>query len=367
MATFPNEDGGDDHVSLRDALDAAFDQHATEGAGADAPPASSPAPAAPTPSTDAPPDGRQRDESGRFARKGDGQSLPEGQTSPTPASDGQQQGLAAPPPPGLKAPASWRPSAREKWEGLDPEVREEINRREHEGQRLMQQSAQSRQFEQAFESVVRPYEVFIRQENATPLQAVQNLMQTAADLRVGTPQHKVNIVAGIIQQYGIDLQMLDTHLAGNINSGGQQQPQQQQFRDPRVDQILQAQQSQQQAAQQQMRLSLNSEIDQFRSGHEFFDDVAQHMGDLMEVYGRRGQALTMEQAYEMACKLHGDIPKIQAQRATPAAGPSPAVLRAKRASASVKNDGQPGEGGTVPKNGSLRASIEAAFDQHDGR
>lgn len=369
MATFNDDDLGAGAAespapSLRDTIDAAFDKHASEGSGADAPAAPAASPAAPASApTDAPADSRQRDESGRFARKAD--PAQPGAQDGQQAQEGQQQTLQAPPPPGQKAPSSWRPAVREKWDALDPEVRDEITRREHEGQRLMQQSAQARQFEQAFESVVRPYEMFIRAENATPLQAVQNLMQTAADLRMGTPQHKVNIVAGIIQSYGIDLQMLDGALAANISGGGQQhQAQAQQFRDPRVDQLLAMQQQQLHQQQQSSRASITSEIDQFRASHEFFDDVAMQMGDLMEVYGRRGQTLTMEQAYDMACRLHADIPKIQAQRAAPAAGPSPAVLRAKRASASIKSDGQPSEGAALPKNGSLRAAIEAAFDQH---
>src|SRR4030095_11141214 len=139
-----------------------------------------------------------------------------------------------------KAPASWRPEAREKWAGADPVIRQEVMRREHEMQTVLQDAAAARQFVSAFENVVRPYEMFMRAENASPLQSVQNLMQTAADPRVGTPQHKANLVAGIINNFAIDVAMLDSILAGQQPQGGQQQ--QQMLRDPRVDMLLAQQQ-----------------------------------------------------------------------------------------------------------------------------
>lgn len=365
-----NSDGGGD--SLRDALDAAFEQHSDPGnSGADAP-AAAPAPTAPTapaPAPGAPEEGQPvRDASGRFAPKTGAPSAQglEGAQAPAPAPG---QGAApmppAPQPAELKAPASWTPAAREKWAGIDPDIRAEIHRREGEAQRVLQQSAQHRQFVDAFENITRPYEMFIRAENSNPLQAVQNLMQTAAEFRVGTPARKVELVAGIIRNFGIDLEALDSALAAQVNGQTAQHQQPQQFRDPRLDQFLAAQAQQQQQAQQQAAAGVAQEIEAFGAQKEFFGDVAPLMGDVLTLAAKRGEALTLEQAYSRACNLHPEVSKIVAQRAATArpAAPSPAVLRAKRAASSVRNDGAPNEGSTVPKNDSIRASIEAAFDQ----
>ncbi|GAB3773767.1 hypothetical protein GCM10028796_46810 [Ramlibacter monticola] len=357
-------------TSLRDDLDAAFQQHATDEV------------------DDAP--GRTRDELGRFAKTGEGEAPAKAPGGPQAAP--QQPGRAiapagapgapqAPAAPELKAPASWTPTAREKWGTVDPELRAEIHRREGEAQRVLQESAGLRQFAQAFDSIVRPYEMFIRSENSDPLRAVQSLMNTAAELRVGTPQSKVNIVANIVRQHGIDLQMLDSALAqmlGVTDDG--QAPQQQPLRDPRVDQILAYQQQQQYAQQQQLAEreawednELRKSLASFAQTHEFYADVADTMADLIDAATRRGQAVDMEKIYARACQLDEQVSTILAQRAglaqptrnqqRGAPGPSQAVLRAKRAAVSVNGSPSP-EGATVPKNDSIRSAIEAAFDAH---
>lgn len=354
-------------LSLRDQLDAAFD--ASEGT--DDPPAPAPAPAnAPSPApapTEQPEDtgAQARDQHGRFAPKWAQPAAPAQQGTQQPPQGAQGAQAAQPPEP--KPPASWRPEAREKWGSVDPEIRREVTRREHEMQTVLQDSAAAKQFVNAFESVVRPYEMFIRADGANPLQAVQNLMQTAADLRVGTPSHKANIVASIIQNFGIDVEMLDGVLAqmrqgGAIPQAGQQQ---QQFRDPRVDMLIAQQQQALQMQSQQAEQSQRAELDAFAADpkHEFYRDVAGIMADLVEIWTRQNKPIDLEKIYAQACQMHDSIPTIIATRAQQqkAAGNAQAVLRAKRAAASVKGESTPA-GATVPKDDSIRASIEAAMN-----
>lgn len=369
MATLiEDEDGG----SLRDALDAAFEQHAADDSGADAPAAAPAAEAAaPAPKSEATDaqastaEQRERDASGRFAPKaqqGAAQAPGEAQAPAT-----QQQGTqaAAAPAQALKAPASWTPQAREKWARLDPDVQAEVHRRESEQLRVLQQGAQARGFIEAFENVVRPYEVFIRSEGSNPLQAVQNLMQTAAEFRVGTPQRKVELVAGIIKNFGVDLGALDTFLSGQVNQGTIQQQQPQQFRDPRLDQFLAQQAQQAQQVQHREMQDIHREVQAFGEKHEFYNDVRPIMGDLIELASRRGETLDLEKAYAKACQLHDGVSTILAQRAANTAKgsqSSAAVLRAKRAASSVRDDTNPGAGAVVPKDDSVRAAIEAAID-----
>lgn len=365
MATLIENTEGD---SVRDALDAAFEQHATDEVQESKPSQETAAPAQQATTDEGQQDAAsaaaaaQRDANGRFAPK----------TQQAVTTGTQQQstaGTPAPPPGGeLKAPASWAPATREKWASLDPEVKAEVHRREVEQNRVLEQGAQARNFIQAFENVVRPFEVFIRSENSNPLQAVQNLMQTAAEFRVGTPARKVQLVAGLIRDFGVSIEDLDTALAGGTSgSQGQQQgAQQQQFRDPRFDAFLAQQQAQQQATQQREMQDVHRELQAFGASHEFYNDVSATMADLLAHAARRGEALDLEKAYARACQLDAGISTIITQRAANASkgSQSQAVLRAKRAAASVKGEATPDTGATVPKDDSVRAAIEAAMQTH---
>lgn len=348
--------------SLRDDLDAAFEQAATDETAPAATTAAAPATT-----------GRQRDPGGRFAStagtgSGEGNAnVPGDQNAPgqtafapgqAPVNPAQQQA------PELKAPASWRPEIREKWGNVDPDVRAEIHRRESEAGRLLQSGAQTRQFVEQFEQLMRPYEMFIRAENSNPLAAVDNMMRTAAELRVGTPMSKVNLVAGIIKNFAIDLPMLDAALAGAPMPQGQQR--QQDFRDPRLDHFLAQQNQQQQQAAQFEDQAIRSGLQQFAGGHEFYGDVANTMADLVEVQTRQGIAIDLEKIYARACQMHDGVSTILQQRtaAQATSGNTRAALRARRAAVSVKGEASPA-GATIPKNDSVRAAIEAAFDAGD--
>lgn len=350
-------DESTEEATLRDDLDAAFEEHASED-----PPATGT---------------RPRDGQGRFA-PGTNTNVPAATTgnlqtaltdpaaAPVVAPTTQQQGLgqqqAAPE---LKAPQSWTPQAREKWAGVDPDIKAEIHRRESEAGRVIQGAAQQRQFVDAFERLMQPYEMFIRAENSNPLAAVDNMMRTAAQLRVGTPAAKVEIVAGIIKNFGIDLPALDAMLAGQQLPQNLQQ-QQQPIRDPRVDQMLAQQNWQNQQQAQFEDQSIRQGLAQFAQGHEFYGDVATTMADIVELQTRQGQPIDLEKIYARACQLHEGVSTILQQRtaAQNTSNQSRAVLRAKRASSSLK--GEPTlNGATVPKGDSIRASIEAAMDAGD--
>jgi len=357
----PEGDDGGAELSLRDELEAAFEQDPTDEISGDREQRDSG-------------EGRERDQHGRFTKPAKTATVTEitpgatqqAQDAQTQATQGQSTSTPAPgpgDPKDLKAPASWTPQAREEWGALSPRIKAEVHRRESEANRVVQEGAQARQFISAFENVMRPYEMFIRAENSNPLQAVQNMMSTAAQLRVGTPHSKANLVAGIIKDFGIDIETLDGLLAGTMVQGGGQQQVQQQFRDPRLDQFL-AQQQQLQAQQQQRDdHEMRNGLSDFASKHEFYSDVAGLMADLVEVRSKQGQQVDMEQIYKQACQLHEGVSTILTQRTANArsAGSSNAVLRAKRAASSVRTEATP-EGGHVPKDDSIRASLEAAME-----
>lgn len=340
--------------SLRDDLDAAFEAQPSD-----------------EPGVSQAGDTRPRDEYGRFAKGSE-----RGQERVEPFRQGQGTGQAQRPaaagpagaaqaqPAELKAPQSWTPAAREKWQAVPAEVQAEIHRRESEMGRMLQTTAQDRQAIDAFERIVRPYELFIAQENSTPLQAVASLFKTAAELRVGTPQTKAALVAGIISDYGIDINTLDNYLEARVKGGtvSVQQPQAQQpMRDPRVDQYLWQMQQQQAYAEQVETHQMRQGLDAFAQAHEFYSDVAATMADIVEVRARQGQAIDLEQIYHQACALDPQVSTIVNQRSTRSAQPSQALLRAKRAAVSVRNESTP-QGATIPRDDSVRAGIEAAIE-----
>ena len=116
--------------------------------------------------------------------------------------------------PVAKAPGSWTPAAREEWANVPATVKQEVWKREREASRALTVSADARRLQQEFSQTIQPYLGFIVAENSTPLKAVDQMMRTAAVLRVGTAQQKVQLVAQTIKQFGVDLEQLDAFLAG---------------------------------------------------------------------------------------------------------------------------------------------------------
>ena len=336
-------------VTLRDTLDAAFEAAATNEQGSEA--------AA---------EQRARDERGRFAPATPAAADPAAPLGAAPAAAGAAP-AAAPAVEPIKAPAAWRPEVREQWAKVPQSIQAEVARRERDYQLTMQQAAGQRQFVDAFEQAVRPYEVFIRQENSNPIQAMTNMFQTAATLRVGTPMEKAKIACDIVKNFGIDIEVLDRMLAGAPVQGVPQQ-QMLQYRDPRVDQMLAIQH--QRAVEQDHfeNQSIARGLQKFAATHEFYSDVSDTMADLVERASKRGETVNLEKIYARACQLDGSVSTILAQRsaATRQGQNSQAVLRARRAASSPRSEPTP-DGATVPKDDSVRAAVEAAFEASASR
>ena len=181
-------------TTIRDALEAAVpDEEVADSLSVE--PASEPViDSAPEPIVSEPvaeaPKSDGRDERGRFKTKDAKPPVAPETTAEAAAEPAQgiQPGPKAEPKaaPQERAPASWRPDVREHWSRLPPEVRAEVARREREMQATLQDTAEARRFSEQLQNVIRPYEMFIKAENSNPLQAIDNLMSTAARLRTGT-------------------------------------------------------------------------------------------------------------------------------------------------------------------------------------
>lgn len=356
--------------SLQEALSAAFDKEAAEIEEPSAPVEGSqnePLPEEQPAEEVKESASRERDEAtGKFkARNKDAVSPPKEQT--------EKEVKPAVQAPAVRAPVSWRPEVREKFGALPPEIQNEVSRREREIENGLREAAGSRRFFEEFARAVQPYEAMLRSEQATPLEAVSGLLNTAYQLRTATPQNKAALVAKIINDFGVNIEMLDNILSAQVD------PQQQRTTPDMtsayveqqlapVKQFMERFSGMEQRAQTVSNERAAQAIEEFKKDPEvaeFYEDVSPDMADILEIAVRRGQKLTLREAFNRATMLHPEISKILADRkvAKTAQQASSAASRARNASASLPSGSAPEPGDGKPVNTKNLASvIEHAWD-----
>lgn len=354
---------------LRGSLEAAFERAEAPG-DRDAGEVSNPAPQGTEPEAgeaDAT-RGPARDEQGRFARKagpGDHGAAP-AKAGAEAAGAKPATAPAAPPAVEPQAPAvqerppqSWKPAAREHWGKLPAEVRQEVMRRDREVATALQESAHARKTAEAFHEAVRPFEAMLRAEGADPIRAVGALLQTAAALRTAPPGARASLVAQIIQTYGVPIDALAQALDGRPVQAHQQQAP---YQDPRVDELYQRLEAMNRAQVAQVERSAATQIERFSADKEFFEDLRPYMADAIEIAAKRGESLTLDDAYARALAMRPDIQKIVAQReAAAAAATAKAATQRARAAASSVRSNAPVPAGASRGGDTLRDDLEAAF------
>ncbi len=278
--------------------------------------------------------------------------------------DTKAEGEELPEPVKTKPPVDWAPAVAEKWNDLPPEVRESIANRERDINTTLQQTTESRRIAEHFVKTVEPFRALMASEGTTdPFVAVQGLMNTAAQLKMGTPQQKAERIAGLINHYGIDINTLDDVLSG-------QAPQQAQVpQDPRIDEVYNRMQQADQQHAQRLEYEANQSIGEFRAdpANVWVDKVRFVMADFMDMAARNNQPLSVKDAYDRACALDPEINAIlQQQRAVEAGKSQQGMLQNKRRAASSIR-GTRASGGAVDSfdGMSLRETIAAQVDEAD--
>lgn len=302
-----------------------------------------------------------RDEQGRFKPKDGAQ--PEGtQQAPT-------QPVVAEP---LAAPPGWKAAAREHWNTIPRAAQEEISRREKETAQALNQSTLARKFHNDFNNVINPFMPMIQAQGSNPLQSVRQLMTTAAGLTIGSAEQKARIVREIIQNYGVDVGILDQVLAGSPVAPGLQRVNESnsppQWAQP-LFQFMGSVQAAQQQRQQQIYTDAQSETEAFSASHEFFEDVREDMADIMEIAANRGRIVSMEDAYKKAVAMNADIAAVVQQReaAKKSQQQVATVQKARAAASSIAGAPRNGAAGAPKETGSRRDDLEAAWDEQMGR
>lgn len=199
---------------------------------------------------------------------------------------------------------AWKKAALAEWDKLPPLVRAEIERREDDFHKGIEQYKTGAAQAQEWEATVQPFMATIRSFNVAPQVAVGELLKADHLLRYSQTPQKVQMLLKIAGDYGVDVNTLAQGIQQMV---GEQVWQQQNPVDPRVQQLQsQVHQMQQhflqtqQSAQQQEASAVDAEIAAFAADpdHEHFGTLQKEMGVLLQ----SGLAKSLDEAYEMALR-----------------------------------------------------------------
>lgn len=270
----------------------------------------------------------------------------------------------------MRAPASLTPEEREAWAQVPAPLQQAFLRREQEVQRALQETAGARQFASVMSQIVEPVISVAREQGIPAVQYMQNLVQASVALHRAPPAHKAQIVAEIIKQFGVDIEMLDSALVGVVPQGQNPAaavlPQVQQIIQQQLapfQQLVQNMHQVQQAAIQRTYEEAQAELAEMagKPEFEFLDDVRGMMATLMEAAAQEGREISYKEAYEAATLLHPGVKSVIMQRQQAQTAQALAKRAAAAKAASVSTTGAPAVGAPddSPRPGeSIRATLE---------
>lgn len=254
------------------------------------------------------------------------------------------------PAPEDRAPSSWKREVADKWADLPVEARVEIQRRESDYHKGIEQYKQYAGIGQDIERVVAPYMQTLQSAGAHPMEAIDKLFKADQQLRYGSPDQKAQFLSKLAQDYGVDLEKVKPL--------------------PPVDPAVQALQMQNQQLQRfqqsimtQQNQAVMSEIEQFKNdpANAHFDAVKEDMQILLQ----SNRAESLKDAYEKAVWMRPDIRKSLVEQQRTEAGNKAAQnarsQRAKSAAVGVKGSA-PSKVSNLGPNASIEDTIGAAMD-----
>lgn len=262
---------------------------------------------------------RARDENGKFVKVEAKAVEPTAEVAPvaTPeATEAQPQEVTV-----SRPPATWSATAKAEFARLPDVVRNEIAKREADFSRGIQQYAEKAKVADRYNAEIQPYEPMFRSLNATPEQFMRDALNTEYKLRTISSQEKTHMLLQYAQHYGADLSIIP-QLLGTQPTTEVGQPDiealvrqsVQQLVNPLAQKVQTWEQQSVQASQRQqqaLETEIEGQIDAFQNAvdesgqpkHLFFGNVRGTMSALIE----RGEATSLEQAYEMACYANNEV------------------------------------------------------------
>jgi hypothetical protein len=268
-----------------------------------------------------------------------------------------------------KAPIDWSPKEREDWSKIPRHLQDKIKAREAQTQELMANTSEARKTHESFSRIAQTYGATLSGVVAgdTPLEAAENLFSTVANLRMGTPMQKAQIISELISDFGVDIGTLDSALSGTVPENNQESHLEA-LLDKRMapmHQYFDQMEQQKRQAEQQTQQKAMGDVQSFADNAEFINDVRMDMADLIDMRAKHGEILSLEDAYHRACAMNPQIAQILEQRkARQALTGSQNSIKSKRNAASSLH--RPRVGVTSPNgNQSIRDTIAAAWDGVD--
>ena len=271
--------------------------------------------------------------------------------------------------PAEAAPQAWKAPLKSKWAAIDPEVRQEIARREREVTKVLTDTTAARQITGQLREISAPYSARFQAMGINPLQAFQNLLQADYQLATGSKHQRAQLVAKLIKDYDVDVGTLDEVLSGQVSPAAQEEARLAKLLEQHlapVKQKLQTYEQREQAEQQQQEATFAQQIEAIANDsktYPYFEQVREAMADLVEISARRGVSLDLKTAYNRAVAADPTL-SAQIESAKQADLLKQAEKKAQRAkAASLSVNGAPS--GTLPKGTTAtdrRATIAAAFD-----
>lgn len=350
--------------SLRDTLESVIETGAAEpsgtpgkGEGSDPPPKAAPQAAEPPPQASEPP---PEDEPSATTPQAKEKPDAEDKQQPT-----EVDKLS-------RAPKSWKPDARAKWETTDPAIRAEVVRREREVQRALSESSGAREFTQSFKEIAGPFSQRYHQAGLQPLQVVKNMMEVDHTLAYAPAHVKAKLMAKLIKDYDIDIGLLDTAISGG-DSGEEPVSIVERMIEKKLAPINEYFQTSQQREHQRTQAEMEAQRQAIENMAEdednfpYFETVRQDMADIIEMNARRGVYLDPKTAYTRAVAMNPDAQAAEQERAKQrtAQRANNAATRALGASLSV--NGSPAGLRTTVSPADLRGTLEAAWAEANGR
>ena len=258
-----------------------------------------------------------------------------------------------------RAPEAWKPEAREYWKDIPEEAKKEIIRHNQLVYDTLDKTTSQRKFAEAVAQTVKPYQATIEAEGGSVVKAIGDLMQTAQALRTSPPPHKAQLVAGLIKQFGVDINQLDQALIG---ATPQQDPIAQRIEQEMapVRQWQQQMAQQQQQAQQQEEQALERTVQEFYATEpEFLNDVRDRM---VEMYDGK---TPLQEVYEEACWATPSVRQVMLQRQETQRLQAQSAVATKAKNAAVSVGGAPSVGAASQETpNSIREALELAVSRN---
>jgi len=270
------------------------------------------------------------------------------------------------------APKSWKGVAKEKWAGVDPVIRAEVHRREREMTRALSDAAPIKKFTQDFTQVIQPFAQHYARTNLPPLQLFRNLMSADVHLSTAPAAERATFMAKLIKDYGIDISMLDSALAGE-DPGTNVNAKLESMLDERlapVNQFLMTEAQRRQATVQAERARAETVLDRMArdtANFPHFDLVAQDMADITEMALKRRVYLTPQEAYNRAVAMNPEAQAAEQSRSGQQRAMQAHDAATRSLGASLSVSGSPAGLKESANPSDLRGTIEAAWNAVQGR